>query len=468
VRNLRLQSIIQLTVGALIAALLASGAVAVLERNTVGAAEREMRNRLLPAQGAAAALRKAYIDQETGQRGYLLAGEQSFLQPYVAGRAAATRATAQLRTLVASDAPSRRALAGIAAAAQRWQTGAAEPQIAAQRSGPVNESRLKAMALIGEALFNRLRGRLDVLAARTVELVQAQLRRIRAAQSEANVATATAVLLALLFGAVSVALLRRLLGRPLQRLVGEVSAVAEGGYDRRIETAGPQEINTIAFAVEKMRHNLVHNTRQLVDAEHELTQRDERDRMAGELHDLTIRRVFSLSLAMSSAIGRRPDIAPVIDPFLAETDAIIRELRGVIFGIRHDDNPDCTTAQIKTIVGDSAPVLGFTPRLDLQGPIDQAVTAEQAAALFATLRESLADTARHSEASEAKVNLLASGDELRLRVTDNRTRLEAPDLRRACMEGAVARASQLGGSVSFLPSPDGGAVIDWRVPRVSG
>ena len=97
--------------------------------------EANLRSRLRPAREELASLLTSLVDQETGQRGFLLTGDESFLEPYRAGRQETTSAIRSLRRLLADD---RALLAGverIRSRVQAWQQLAAEFEIDAKREG---------------------------------------------------------------------------------------------------------------------------------------------------------------------------------------------------------------------------------------------------------------------------------------------------------------------------------------------
>jgi signal transduction histidine kinase len=81
---------------------------------------------------------------------------------------------------------------------------------------------------------------------------------------------------------------------------------------------------------------MMRSSRQLLAANEELSARAERDRMAANLHDLTIQRIFRLGLSLSSFAAREPRVAARVEPMVDETDHIIRELRGVIYALGED------------------------------------------------------------------------------------------------------------------------------------
>lgn len=463
-RSRRLTTLVYAVVAFLVLTLFVSGTATGLARLRNAEAHNHLEQRLLPAQSDALSLSMAYLDQEAGTRGYLHTGDPSFLTPYQSGAARAARLQARLDTLVGEDARARRLLAGVVAAGQKWHTDAAATAIAARRAGPVPVAELERREVLSDDLFDRLRGRLKALQARTDQLTQTQLEAIDFRQSVANVVAATAVAVAFLVAALWVPVLRRLLVRPLDRLQSQVEAVAAGEYDLTIEASGPAEIAAIAAAVETMRDNIVHSSQELVEAQEQLTLRDERDRMAADLHDLTIQRVFALGLALSSTAVREPRLAPLLEPLIEETDGIIRELRGVIFGIRSDPHTGSLRQRVGVLVHDSARGLGFAPSLEFTGPVDSACDDQLAGEVLAVLRETLSNVARHAEATEAAIRVAVVDSRLAVTVTDDGIGVRDTAGPGHGLGNLRVRAARLGGRVELSAPPGGGTSVSWQVP----
>ena len=137
--------------------------------------------------------------------------------------------------------------------------------------------------------------------------------------------------------AATVALLHFALTRPLGRLTGQLGAVSGGEYDRRIDASGPQEIRQIAEAAESMRMSIVDRSADLVAAQHELSVQTERQRVAADLHDTTIQRLFGLGLKLSALASQRAELAATLNALIDEADEIIRELRRMIFQMNEDE-----------------------------------------------------------------------------------------------------------------------------------
>ncbi len=254
--RLSLSKLIWICLGTITAVFLVSAAGAMIAGGAVSRALNQFNDRALPPQAQVAALGKAYVDQETGQRGFMLTGDQVFLVPYVAGGTAADRLVGELEDSLAGDSEAMRALNGVAAAARDWVTNAAEPQIAARRAGPIPRDELAAMTVTGMGLFDELRERHSALKERTNQLIAQQFDRVRAAQRIAMISQVAAALVLLLGIVVADRLFRRILTRPVARMLGDVTAVADGDYDRTISGAGCREVAALATATETMRGSL--------------------------------------------------------------------------------------------------------------------------------------------------------------------------------------------------------------------
>jgi signal transduction histidine kinase len=441
-------------------------------RLQVASAERDLRETVLPAKTAVAELSTAYVDQETGQRGFLLTGQEAFLAPYESGQASAVRLQRRLADLLADDPRGLALLDQVTAGADRWRSQTVTPAIDARRAGDPTAG--AAQAERARQLFDAVRADLGRLADRTTQLTQQELDQISSAQRRANVITGVALVLALAAAVAAVPLLGPLVIGPLERLLGQVQSVATGEYDRPIAGDGPVELVAMGTAVETMRVSMVHRSDELADARESLTLRDERDRMAADLHDLTIQRVFGLGLSLSSTVARRPDLGPLLDPLIDETDDIIRELRGVIFGIRHDAaGPGGLRTRVTDLAADSSRALGFSPRLSFDGPVDSVVDDQVAAEVLAVVREALSNVSRHAHATSVTVDVSLLKDELgpvlSVTVADDGVGIGRVPRVGHGMENLRQRAARLGGTLDVAASSaSGGTRLCWQVPLPSG
>ncbi|MHB9864220.1 sensor histidine kinase [Streptomyces sp. YIM S03343] len=193
----------------------------------------------------------------------------------------------------------------------------------------------------------------------------------------------------------------------------------------------------------------------------------DRDRIARDLHDLAIQRLFATGMTLQSA-GRfieHPAAAERVVRAVDDLDETIKIIRSTIFGLRARDGASSTGLRARVVhaVGEAAPVLGFTPSVRMEGLVDTDVPREIADHVVAVLSESLTNVARHSQADRTAVVLVTDGREVRLKVTDNGVGIPASG-RRSGLRNMAERAEQLGGSLTVDSPEGGGTTLVWLVP----
>ncbi len=196
--------------------------------------------------------------------------------------------------------------------------------------------------------------------------------------------------------------------------------------------------------------------------EHMLTA--DRDRIARDLHDSVIQRLFATGLQLQGLrrIVVRDEVRDGLDASVAELNTTIRDIRSTIFELRHDDGTSLK-AEIRALVKEYVPVLGFTPFVRIRGPVDVAVSDELAQQLTASLREALSNVARHAEADATVVEVEAIGDRLLLRVSDNGRGI-GESVSESGLRNVRRRATDLGGLFRIVPEDPHGTLLEWQVP----
>ena len=192
----------------------------------------------------------------------------------------------------------------------------------------------------------------------------------------------------------------------------------------------------------------------------------EQERIARDLHDHVIQRVFAAGLALQAAAGmaERPELKERLQRTVDDLDATIADIRTTIFGIqRHAGvaEPGLRT-KILQIVDDAKPALGFAPAVRFHGPVDTAVSAAVAGHASAVVREALSNVARHAHASAAVLTVTAA-DELVLEIEDNGRGIGEPT-RQSGLGNLRNRATALRGTFEVATSDGGGTRLAWRVP----
>lgn len=189
----------------------------------------------------------------------------------------------------------------------------------------------------------------------------------------------------------------------------------------------------------------------------------DRDRIARDLHDLVIQRLFATGLQLQSMHRLvRPDAQDRISRAVDDIDSTIRDLRSAIFELHRQPGQSSLRADLQTLVDEYTQPLGFRPRLTTSGPVDTVVPAAARPQILAVLRESLANVVRHADASDVTVELAVTGDGVTLRVADNGTGITADD--RSGLGNLRDRAAAIGGSVQLEPNQPQGTVLELRAP----
>jgi PAS domain S-box-containing protein len=193
----------------------------------------------------------------------------------------------------------------------------------------------------------------------------------------------------------------------------------------------------------------------------------ERERIARELHDTVIQRLFAVGLALEATSRRPPaEMHDRLQQAVGDIDETIRSIRSSIFTLetRVDMTP-ALRSRVLDVVADCAIALGFEPAVSFDGPVDTLATKAITDSLVAVLREALSNVARHAHATSATVTVTAH-DDVTLVVTDDGE--GAASFAREGGHGVSnlhERARELGGDASIGTIEPHGTRVQWRVPR---
>jgi signal transduction histidine kinase len=193
---------------------------------------------------------------------------------------------------------------------------------------------------------------------------------------------------------------------------------------------------------------------------------EDRDRIARDLHDLVIQRLFATGMSLQGTTALMSDAEAVhrVEQAVDALDETIRDIRSAIFALqsRSETERPGVRSRILGVVEEMSDPLGFAPTLRMAGPLDTQVPSHIADQLLAALREALANVAKHAQASRADVTVEA-GTGLVLVVRDNGVGL-AGNGRRSGLANLTDRATELGGTLRTVTADGGGTQLEWRVP----
>lgn len=219
----------------------------------------------------------------------------------------------------------------------------------------------------------------------------------------------------------------------------------------------------------------------------ELAVLHDRDRIARDLHDLAIQRLFATGMTLQSttrAISDRPAAAERVSRAVDDLDTTIRIIRSTIFDLRTADGSGRSGLRhrIAETARTAAHVLGFRPTVQIDGPVDTTVPDELAEHVVAVAAEAVSNASRHACASRIGI-VLSADDAVTLTVTDNGIGIGIPDgdtttpgtrtaindgdqpaRRLGGLDNMRTRAELCGGTLAIERPTDGGTRITWRVP----
>jgi signal transduction histidine kinase len=200
---------------------------------------------------------------------------------------------------------------------------------------------------------------------------------------------------------------------------------------------------------------------------------EDRDRIARDLHDHVIQRLFAAGMTLHGVAGlREAERNARLDRVVTDIDDVIAEIRTSIFGLRRTPGPQPTSAraQILEVVAEVTAMLGFEPRVRFGGPVDSSVGPDLADDIVAVAREALSNAARHASADAVEISLSVSADALVLEIVDNGVGV-GEITRRSGLDNMRVRAEQYGGTLEVGRAPAShstphreGTHLTWTIP----
>ena len=202
-----------------------------------------------------------------------------------------------------------------------------------------------------------------------------------------------------------------------------------------------------------------------IDDRAELAVTSDRERIARDLHDLVIQRLFATGLQLQRAEIRSGDVevTEIVRKAVDALDGTIRDIRGTIFELQHQGGGSSLRADLRALTREYAPLLKFEPHVHTSGPVDTAVPEEVRDQLLPVLREALSNMARHAAANHGDVEVVVDGSEVRLTVTDDGIGI-SESVAESGLRNARRRAEALGGRLELSRRTPHGTSFVWRVP----
>jgi signal transduction histidine kinase len=201
-------------------------------------------------------------------------------------------------------------------------------------------------------------------------------------------------------------------------------------------------------------------------AEQVLAVAEDRERIARDLHDTVIQRLFAEGLSLQSTmagVGDPQRTRARLESAVDGLDQTIKELRMAVFSLQGAASaPGGLRGRLLQVVTEATDGLGFEPRLQFDGPIES-INDEIADHLMPVLREALSNIAHHAQAGHVRVTVSVA-DDVTLTVSDDGIGVPAEVLGGRGLINMAKRARDLGGDFTISPQPSGGSLLTWQVP----
>jgi signal transduction histidine kinase len=413
---------------------------------------------------AANDLERLVIDLETGQRGYVITHDESFLQPWAAARASFEPKAAELRALASAHRTSQAQRAEqIAKDGMSYIRNYADPLVQAARRDPSAEHSLP-ISIEGKRRVDAIRQEFrDFIASEHRLAIERDARSTAAAHRAIVVAVggigASIVLIVAFSG-----YLTRGVVRPVRSTSRMACEVARGNLSVRVPETDKAEIgqlersfNIMAGSLERNRDELTASRARIVAAGDAARRRIERD-----LHDGTQQRLVTLGLELRMAEADVPPeneaVRTRLDWTIRELTDVTRELREISRGI----HPAVLTR------GGLVPALATLARrsavpVDYHLELGHRLRERVEVAVYYVVCEALANAAKHAHASHVDLKITANGSEVRLSIHDDGVGGADPG-RGSGLIGLRDRVETLGGDISVISPLNAGTTLLVRLP----
>jgi two-component system sensor histidine kinase DevS len=229
----------------------------------------------------------------------------------------------------------------------------------------------------------------------------------------------------------------------------------------------PVEISLSPVTIDGQVHTIatIRDVSDRQEAAAQLAMLRDRERIARDLHDMVIQRLFAAGMNLQAVQGaaQPPMVAERISSTITELDGTIRELRAAIFELGQHDERRSLSAQLTELVHDRSRHLGFEPDLNIASEIDMIpdFIADQ---LVATVTEGMSNVVRHAAASSTQITIDFDSETVWLIIDDNGKGLPDEPTRSGGLSNMMWRAAELGGSCTVGPREPTGTRLEWHVP----
>ena len=195
---------------------------------------------------------------------------------------------------------------------------------------------------------------------------------------------------------------------------------------------------------------------------------EDRDRMARDLHDTVIQRLFALGLTLQGLAARASaTTADQLGGAVSEIDRVIAQVRSTIYELGMGDDSRGIRDDITNLTRELEPVVGCKVDLTFTGPLDSSINVQVLEHLLATIREALTNVGKHARATHASLSLVVDDTRCTMTITDDGVGIAGAPTSGGGGLGLAnlrRRAEKLHGTLAVDGVPGGGTQLTWTVP----
>lgn len=191
----------------------------------------------------------------------------------------------------------------------------------------------------------------------------------------------------------------------------------------------------------------------------------DRDRIARDLHDHVIQRLFAVGLGLQGTLqrARTPEVKKRLTETIEDLQSVVEDIRHSIFDLHHTSiDPTNYRRRLHGLVTEMTADTDLRTSVRLSGPMT-VLAPPLSDDVEAVLREAVSNVVRHAHATTLSIELRVD-DEVTLAITDDGLGLPADCHRRSGLANLAARAEQAGGACRIAGGPKGGTVLYWSAP----
>ncbi len=238
-------------------------------------------------------------------------------------------------------------------------------------------------------------------------------------------------------------------------------------HDHRRHRFGRHEVaamtalaNVVAIAWERAEHR---------EVQQRLAVYEDRERIALDLHDFAIQRIFAAGLSLQALRRHVPEGGPMqrLEGVERDLDAAITDIRATIFSLKNGPSPDGLATRIRATISKAARSMSYTPKVMLRGDLEHHLNEVVANDVLAVIGEALSNVARHARATSTTVKVTLTAEEIRVVISDNGQGMNPDTTRRSGLDNLRLRAVRQGGTFHVRSVPGAGTSVVWAAPMKS-